>query len=150
MVTHGFVSKTKPLSSGLILTKTNDSDDFILKASDFYSMKLQAEMAVLSACHTGDGKIQKGEGIRSLARAFNYAGCPNVTASLWGAPDLSTKQIIIPFFKSLKAGAPKDLALRNAKLTYLNNCAFDKEALPCNWGHLVTIGDVAPVAFSFE
>ena len=145
LVTHGFVVEDKPLASGLVLSKTRDSDDFILTASEFYSMKLDAKMAVLSACHTGDGKIQKGEGIRSLARAFSYAGCPNVTASLWGAPDLSTKEIVLPYFKNIKKGLPKDMALRNAKLTYLDNCEFDKESLPCNWGHLVTIGDVSPI-----
>ena len=53
IVCHGYVEKNNPLSSGLVLSKTKGSDDFILKASDFYSMRLRAEMAVLSACHTG-------------------------------------------------------------------------------------------------
>ena len=102
-------------------------------------------MAVLSACHTGGGKIQKGEGVRSLARAFNFAGCPNVTASLWAAPDLSTKKIVVPFYQSLKSGLPKDVSLQMAKLNYLDHCQFDIEALPYNWAHLITIGNIDPI-----
>jgi len=145
LVTHGYMSKEAPLTSGLVFTKKNQKDDFILRTADLYSMSLPAEMAVLSACHTGAGKVQKGEGIRSLARAFNYAGCPNVTASLWAAPDLSTKKIIVPFYKSIKSGLPKDVCLQKAKLDYLDNCRFNIEALPCNWAHLITIGNVDPI-----
>ena len=145
LVTHGYMTKKSPMNSGLIFTKENETTDFILRTADLYSMNLPAEMAVLSACHTGDGKIQKGEGVRSLARAFNFAGCPNVTASLWAAPDLSTKKIVVPFYQSLKSGLPKDVSLQKAKLNFLDNCQFDIEALPCNWGHLITIGNVDPI-----
>ncbi len=146
LVTHGYMSKKSPLNSGLIFTKENEKDDFILRTADVYSMNLTAEMAVLSACHTGSGKVQKGEGMRSLARAFNFAGCPNVTASLWAAPDLSTKKIIVPFYQNIKSGIPKDISLQNAKLNYLDHCRFDMEALPCNWAHLITIGNIDPIA----
>lgn len=148
LVTHGFMSKKSPMNSGLIFTKENEEDDFILRTADLYSMNLSAKMTVLSACHTGGGKIQKGEGIRSLARAFNFAGCPNVTASLWAAPDLSTKKVIVPFYQSLKSGLPKDVSLQNAKLNYLDNCRFNIEALPCNWAHLITIGNIDPIISS--
>lgn len=145
LVTHGYMSKESPMNSGLIFTKENEKDDFILRTADLYSLSLQADMAVLSACHTGSGKVQKGEGIRSLARAFNYAGCPNVTASLWAAPDLSTKKIIVPFYQSIKSGLPKDISLQKAKLYYLDQCRFNIEALPCNWAHLITIGNIEPI-----
>lgn len=145
LVTHGFIHNANPLNSGLVFSKEKDDNDFILRAGQLYTMKLNADLAVLSACHSGYGNLQKGEGIRSLARAFNYAGCPNVTASLWAAPDLSTKQIIVPFYKYIKQGKSKDEALRMSKLDYLDNCAFDKEAWPCNWAHLICIGDTRPL-----
>ncbi len=142
---HGFVVKEKPLNSGLIFTRQNSEDDFILKASDLYTTKLKANITILSACHTGDGLIKKGEGIRSLARAFNYAGCSNITASLWAAPDLSTKIIILNFFENLKQNQPIDQALQQAKLQYLDQCQFSSEALPHLWSHLITIGDCQAV-----
>jgi len=142
---HGFVVKKKPMNSGMIFTRQNEEDDFILKASDLYTMKLKADLAVLSACHTGDGLIKRGEGIRSIARAFNYAGCPNVTASLWAAPDLSTKKIVLEFYKNLNQEQSIDVALQNAKLSYLDQCKFNSEALPHLWAHLVTIGDTSPI-----
>ena len=142
---HGYVLKDEPLNSGLIFTKQKRSSDFVLRAGDIYTMNLKAKMTVLSACHTGDGRIEKGEGIRSLARAFSYAGCPNITASLWGATDGPTKDIIILFYKNVKSGDPIDLALQKAKLEYIDNLMFEKQMLPCNWAHLITIGDVRPI-----
>ena len=41
-----------------------------------------ANMAVLSACNTGFGKIEKGEGVMSMARAFHFSGIPSVAMSL--------------------------------------------------------------------
>lgn len=142
---HGFVAKEKPLNSGLIFTRRNSEDEFVLKASDLYTMKLEANLSVLSACHTGDGLIEKGEGIRSIARAFNYAGCSNITASLWAAPDLSTKKIILKFFENLKKKQSIDVALQQAKLQYLDQCKFSHEALPHLWSHLLTIGDTGAI-----
>ena len=103
-------------------------------------MKLNSQLSILSACHTGGGKITRGEGVRSIARAFQYAGCPNVTASLWAAPDLSTKSIVVEFLSRVKKGEDIDKALQQSKLEYLDNCRFNREALPYFWSHIITIG----------
>jgi len=141
LVTHGYVINGEPLNSGLVFTKMKDDEDFILRTRDLYAIDLSSYMAVLSACYTGDGKIMKGEGIRSVARAFNYAGCPNVTASLWAAPDLSTKEIILDFYRNLLNSHSINQSLRLAKIQYLDECIFEVEALPSRWAHLITIGD---------
>lgn len=141
LAAHGFIAKDEPLNSGLILHKGLDQEENILRALDIYNMDLSAESVILSACHTGDGILSRGEGIRSLARAFYYAGCRNVTASLWAAPDFSTKEIIVDYFKNIKAGMPKDIALQKAKLKYIDHSEFDKDALPCNWAHLISSGN---------
>ncbi len=144
---HGVVDVEQPLNSSLIFTRTNDSTDFLLRAADIYNLEIPAEMVVLSACNTGTGQVQKGEGIRTLARAFQYAGAKNLVASLWNAPDQATKEIMEYFYQYLKEGQSKDEALQKAKQQYLEN-ASPAFAQPAYWAHLVTIGDVTPIDLS--
>ncbi len=137
---HGVVDKKFPLKSALIFSPNAEGKDSLLAAKDLYSMSLNADLAVLSACDTGTGQLQKGEGAMSLARAFNYAGCPSLVASLWKAGDASTKDLMLRFYQNLQAGNPKDVALQKAKLAYLDANA-QTYVYPKTWTHLTQIGD---------
>ncbi len=113
-----------------------------LYLKDLYAIRLDAELAVLSACETGLGKQEKGEGVMSLSRGFAYAGVPSLVTSLWAVNENSTSQIMQDFYKNLKQGTPKDQALRQAKLTYI-------EAHPDNppyyWAGFIQIGQTDPL-----
>ena len=76
-------------------------------------------MVVLSACETGIGKLQRGEGIISLARAFAYAGAKSIVTSLWSVNDQKTKDLMLLFYKNLRKGKSKSEALREAKLSFI-------------------------------
>ncbi len=128
------------MNSALIFTRQNDSTDYFLRAADLYGMELNAQMAVLSACNTGNGIIERGEGVRSLARAFAAAGCPSLVASLWNASDASTKDILVSFYKNLEKGMTKAEAMRQAKLSYLESAPPTYQA-PYYWSHLSVIGE---------
>lgn len=143
---HGYESADNPLSSALIFTREKGQSDFLLKAADLYTMSLPAEMAVLSACHTASGRVYKGEGVRSLARAFRYAGCPSLVATLWSVSDYSTKEIMVDFYEHLKDGASKDVALQKAKLNYLRT-GQPSQKMPYFWTNLVLIGDTETLDF---
>ncbi|MEL6941924.1 MAG: CHAT domain-containing protein, partial [Bacteroidota bacterium] len=68
-------------------------------------------------------------------------------ASLWSAPDQTTKEIMVSFYQYLKQGLSKDTALQRAKLDYLNNPNTSPEyAHPSYWAHLVVVGEVSPLA----
>lgn len=142
---HGVLDELIPGQSGFIFNRSpEDSSEFILRAAEIYNLQLNAQMGVLSACNTGFGKLERGEGVRSLARAFAYAGCPSLLASLWEAPDNSSKEILVTFYKYLKAGQSKDLALQQAKLDYLE--AVPKAyGTPNFWAHLTVVGDPEPL-----
>jgi CHAT domain-containing protein/tetratricopeptide (TPR) repeat protein len=78
------------------------------------------ELAVLSACETGLGEAQVGEGVFGLRRAFHLAGCRNVVASLWKVDDEATCALMALFYRHLwdaKAPKPPLEALRQAQLT---------------------------------
>lgn len=114
-----------------------------LYARDLYNLSLNADMVVLSACETGIGKLRKGEGIVSLARAFAYAGASSIFTTLWKVSDESTKELSIRFYRHLKAGKSKDEALRQAKLDYLKKSKGKGEAShPFFWAGMIGIGDM--------
>lgn len=141
LATHGVSDNENPLNSRLVFAQLGDSsDDGSLHAYEIYNYSFSADLAVLSACATGAGKIAKGEGIMSLARAFSYAGCPAVVSSLWKADDNATATIMEAFYGGLANGLPKDEALRQAKLSYLDG----KDIIgghPYLWAGFVSIGD---------
>ena len=99
-------------------------------------------MVVLSACETGVGKWQSGEGIVSLARGFAYAGAKSIITSLWSANDRSTAQVMENFYTNLKAGLSKKEALRQAKLEFLSSQKDPLNTHPFYWATFVPIGDL--------
>ena len=114
-----------------------------LYVRDLYNLTLDAEMVVLSACETGIGELQRGEGVISLARGFVYAGAGSLVTSLWSVDDLSTKQVMELFYQNLKSGQTKDAALRNAKLTYL--ASTPQKAHPFYWAAFAPIGNMESI-----
>ncbi len=147
IATHGMVDDKRPLESCLFFFKNNSISESELKIEDLFSLTFNSELAVLSACNTGYGKLEKGEGIMSLARGFSYAGVPSITMSLWNVNDKSTSKIMNGFYHYLKQGSFKNEALRQAKLDYIEQS--DKIfATPYYWGGFVFIGKNDPIDFN--
>ena len=150
---HAYINDSLPAYSRLAFSQNADSsaleNDGWLNTADIYNLKLDAKMTVLSACNTGVGKLQKGEGLMSLARGFLYAGCPSVVMSLWEVEDVAGTKIMTSFYKYLKAGKTKDEALRLAKLKYLEN-SNSRLAHPHYWMSFKCIGDNSPVYTSYD
>lgn len=141
--THGEIDNDSPLFSRLILAK-DSIDDGYLHAYEIYGNKINADLAVLSACNTGQGKSNSGEGVISLSYAFTYAGCPSVVMSLWSIDEKSTSEILSRFYEYLAEGKRKSQALRAAKIDYLNSAkAFTVD--PYYWGGLIFMGNDNPI-----
>lgn len=118
----------------------------LLYNRELYQLKLQAEMVVLSACETGTGELQRGEGVISLARGFSYAGAKSIITTLWSVDDQKTKNLMEGFYGYIKAGQPKDAALRQAKLDFIDHYSHD--AHPFYWAAFIPIGDMSPIIFN--
>jgi len=141
IASHTIIDDEEPMNSKLVFSPGADSiEDGLLHTYELYNMQLNAELACLSACNTGFGKIKSGEGVVSLAKGFFYAGVPNVMMSLWSVPDVSTSEIMTSFYKELKRGVGKADALRNAKLSYLAQ-ADQNTSDPYYWAAFTMIGD---------
>ena len=144
--THASANDEYPDYSFLALAsdKNRDSISF-LYVKDLYAKDLNADLITLSACETGIGKFQKGEGILSLARGFNYAGAKSLVTSLWKVNDETTSQIMNFFYKNLDQGQSKNEALRNAKLEYLKTSDDSVLKHPYYWAGFVISGDMSPM-----
>ena len=90
-------------------------DDGFLTVSKVYGLKLQAQMVVLSACVTGQGKVIEGEGVANFARAFQYAGAKSVVVSLWEVRSKVGAEFMVKFYSYLKEGKGRAEALRLAR-----------------------------------
>ncbi len=141
LATHAAVNNNDPNRSYIAFYP--DNNDFLLYAPEIYNLNLDStQLIILSACETGTGQLVKGEGLMSLSRAFSYAGCSNIIASLWKAEDKSTSFIIKRLYHYLNKGHSKAKALQKAKIDLLNNKEIAPSLKSPNyWGHLIYIGD---------
>lgn len=149
LATHASIDNNDPLQSFIAFYPDEDESlaGYRLYTQELYNLQLDSvKLVVLSACEAGNGQLVRGEGVISLARAFAYAGCPNIVTTLWKAQDKSTATIATKLHTYLKQGYTKDRALRQAKLDYLTS--EDIHPLlktPYYWANFVFIGDAAPI-----
>ena len=105
---HGLLNRHIPNLSSLAFTEDgNISENNFLHAYEISRLELNAELIVLSACETGYGKFETGNGVASLARSFMYAGVPAMVVSLWEVNDVSTAKIMELMYLSLAEGLSK-------------------------------------------
>ena len=142
LATHGLLEYGDPQSSGVLdvpgalaLTPGN-GEDGLLTAAEILEMDLQAELAVLSACDTGRGRIT-GDGVVGLSRSLITAGLPSVIVSLWAVPDAPTAALMTEFYRQLQQGQSKAQALRQAMLATLTDSPE-----PVNWAAFTLIGAI--------
>jgi len=133
-----------PLRARLIFAGEDSAQTTSLYAYELYNLNLNAQLAVLAACESGHGKLEKSEGIYSLARAFRYAGCPAIVSSFWKADGDATTSLMHSFYTHLGQGDHKAEALQASKLDYLET-ASNSRIHPYYWGNFVVIGDDAPI-----
>jgi CHAT domain-containing protein len=133
----------------LVFAKEKDRDlhaeDGYLHTYEIYGLNLQAELAILSACETAAGDLVDGEGVLSIAHAFQYAGCPSMVTSLWQVDEKASAQILELFYDNLSKNWNKARALREAKLEYLKRQKTTQLKAPYYWAGLVLVGDDQPI-----
>ena len=138
------------LLSGLVCAGANSApapprDDGYLTAEEVGWLDLSGcDLVVLSACDTGLGRPQSGQGLLGLRRAFLTAGARTVVSSLWSVPDQETAELMSLFYSNLwQRGLGKHAALRAAQVEMIarNRQRHDGDARPLTWGAFVLDGD---------
>ena len=111
---HGVIT---PKLQALIFSQIPGSkDDGLLTVNEIMNLRYNARLIVLSACQTGLGRQERGEGISGLTRAVMYAGTAATVVSLWNVDDDGTKELMQGLYKNIiQKKAAKAEALRRAK-----------------------------------
>jgi CHAT domain-containing protein len=140
--THGLVDSRYPGLSALALSRFDEQGterNGFLRLHDIYNLRLDADVAVLSACETALGRDIRGEGLVGLTQGFMYAGARSVVASLWQAPDRAAAELMTRFYRHLlQDDLHPAAALRRAQSELAAERRF---ADPYFWSGFVLIGD---------
>ena len=145
-------SEANPLLlSGLALSGANhraavaaDEEDGILTAEEVSALNLQGlEWVVLSACNTGVGRLDAGEGVFGLQRAFHIAGARTTVMSLWAVDDRATRRWMQALYRArLVEGMDTPGSVRAAGLKQLRERRRrGRDTHPFRWGGFVASGD---------
>ncbi|MBW4639199.1 MAG: CHAT domain-containing protein [Gloeocapsa sp. UFS-A4-WI-NPMV-4B04] len=97
LATHGILDEEQGLSSAIALAPSKTDDGLITASEILNKLNLNAELAVLSACDTGRGKIT-GDSPITPSRFLISAGVPSVIVSLWAVPDAPTTLMMGSFY----------------------------------------------------
>ena len=132
------------LRSGLLLAGANNSwtgkpvdgvEDGILFADEVARMNLLGtDLVVMSACETGLGTVNNGEGVFGLQRAFKLAGVNTLIMSLWSVSDEATSILMRVFYQTWLSGKSKQDALKEAQKTLRGTPQF---SAPFFWAAFV-------------
>jgi CHAT domain-containing protein len=133
--THGVLAGPGRRQPALVLAPGGGEDGF-LELDEVTGLKLNADLVVLSACRSGQGRLDRAEGITGLARAFLYAGSRGVVCSLWQVDDRQTARLMAAMYRELNKGRPAADALRAAQRELI-----DRRVAPLYWAPFVLIGE---------
>ncbi|MEO8890032.1 MAG: CHAT domain-containing tetratricopeptide repeat protein [Coleofasciculaceae cyanobacterium] len=153
LATHGLLDDVQGLESAIALAPDSPSltpplasrsfseevggVNGLLTAAEILSLKLNAELVVLSACDTGRGKLV-GDGVVGLSRSLISAGVSSVLVSLWAVSDNSTAYLMTEFYKNIQNNPDKAQALRQAMLSTMKQKGYTN---PRQWAAFTLIGE---------
>lgn len=140
--THGYFGKDlpgiqEPVLVMSLLDQPKGQDGF-LRLSEVMGLKLNCDIAALTACQTGLGRHISGEGTMGMGRAFQYTGARSVLMSLWSVSETASVNLVESFFKHLKEGKTKLESLRLAR-DEIRKAGYDH---PFYWAPFILVGEV--------
>jgi CHAT domain-containing protein/tetratricopeptide (TPR) repeat protein len=122
---------------------SDGQDDGLLTAMEVAALDLRGvDWAVLSACDTGVGHVQAGEGVIGLRRAFEVAGVRTVIMSLWPVEDRTTRHWMVALYQArFGRRLSTSESVRDASLSILASRRSKGESTsPFYWGAFVAAG----------
>lgn len=118
-------------------------DEGKLTAEEILELNLRnCDLIILSACDTGRGTEERGQGILGLRSAIMSAGAKTLIISLWHVDDEATRYLMTEFYKQLWLNhKSKAEALRLAQDAVKNNKDNLEWKHPFYWAPWVLIGE---------
>ena len=138
--THGLFMPYAPEYNSIVLSQGVDNDeDGYVTIGEWTSMNLNSDVVFLSACETGLGEYQAGEGIIGIPYALTIAGNKNTVMSLWKVYDAYTPEFVATFFKKMKEGNSAFIAINDTKREFLKS-SNEMQRDPSIWSAFVLYG----------
>lgn len=138
---NGIISDTNLQESGIYLIDNQQ----LIDIKSLYQQDMDASMVVLNSCNTDIDKASTGEGITAMIQALSKDSESIVTAH-WMTDKTTSKDVMKRFYRYLSDKAPKDDALRQAKLDYLSeNYVNPKTAHPYYWASCMAYNNMLPL-----
>lgn len=126
--------------------KTILFQDGFMSMDEVYELEVNSQFVVLTACETGVGFRDRGEGSIGLVRAFAAAGARSVLSAKWAIDETTSLNILSGMFKHLKNGCSRSKALNLSKNEHLARCV-PREGNPIYWAGMNIVGDHGPIDF---
>ena len=137
LATHAVVNYERPNFSYLAFGLEDNDRLYLKEVSLSYH---QSDLVVLSACNTGNGRLNQGETVQSMVYGFAQSGIHNAVSSLWSINDASTAKIMTYMYQNIANEQSVEIALSNAQRSYLSDSP-DKLQHPYYWAGMVYYGD---------
>jgi CHAT domain-containing protein len=137
--THAFADLENPDRSYVLFAGAKQGFDYLFLREAATLRAAEGSLVTVSACDSGNGRFERGEGIQSFGSAFLAAGARAVITSLWRAGDKPSAELMTRFYTFLASGESAAEALREAKLTFRNSAG--SAAHPAYWATFVLTGD---------
>ena len=139
--THGIFVPQKPELSSIVLSQGLGDEDFdgYVTVGEWMGYDLRSNLIYLSACESGLGGYQAGEGIIGIPYALTVAGNKDTVMSLWQVDDTVTAEFTAAVFEKLSRGQSEVQALNETKREFLNQNNPDYKN-PWVWAAFVLYG----------
>ena len=138
--THGIFNPKVPELSALVLSQVGNQapENGYITVSKWMAYNLRSDLVYLSACQTGLGKAQDGEGIIGIPYALCIAGNQDTIMTLWETDDEKARAFSVSFFKKLRLGQGPVQALSATKREFLHGRGSDRN--PNSWAAFLLYG----------
>ncbi len=144
LATHGFAIPEIPELSGVAMCIYPDmqgGEDGYLTAPEISKLGMQADLAVLSACETGLGKIYNGEGVAGLTQALLTGGANAALVSLWPVSDEGTMYFMTGMYELTQTqGKNYNDAVNIMKRKFIDGSFGESFREPNIWAPFVLYG----------
>jgi CHAT domain-containing protein len=124
--------------------KSANADSAFLGPSEILSLRLDADLVVLSACNTGSSGEAKGDSLSGLARSFFYAGARGLLVTHWELSDGSGPLLTALTLREPATEGDSATALQHAKISVLKDVSARygvEYSHPFHWAAFVLVGD---------
>jgi tetratricopeptide (TPR) repeat protein len=142
---HGFYNADNPSFSTVIFSEVSgrvkSAEDGYLSVAEAALLNFNADFVNLSACQSGQGQNENGDGVIGLTRAFQVAGANRVGVTLWTVNDEATKLFMVAMYEKVaRKGKSYVEAYAETKREFMHEQRYARYSTPEFWSAFVVYG----------